>query len=113
MEKFTQLEQYIDVSKNFCSYRLILRTAIDEAEKSQWTNDKIVIPFTSLILQDVYFIKTHSQDYTTAGGINLKVLSLSQKIFIEKTRIFFFSFRNIMQWRNIFPKTLCVVNRVK
>ncbi len=44
-----------------------------EAEKHEWATDKIVIPFTSIILQDVYYIKTHSKDYTTAGGINLKV----------------------------------------
>ena len=77
MEKFDQLEQYLDVSKNFSTYRLVLRAAIDEAEKCQWTNEKIVIPFTSLVLQDVYFIKTHSKDFTSAGGINLKVRSLS------------------------------------
>ncbi|CAF3721742.1 unnamed protein product [Rotaria sp. Silwood1] len=72
LEKFQQLEQYMNVSKNFATYRLILKVAMDEAEKNEWKTDKIVIPFTSIILQDVYYIKTHSKDYTTAGGINLK-----------------------------------------
>jgi hypothetical protein len=46
---------------------------MEEAAKHNWMKDQIVIPFTSIILQDVYYIKTHSKDYTTAGGINLKV----------------------------------------
>ena len=46
---------------------------MEDAEKHDWTLDKIVIPLTSIVLQDVYFIKTHSKDYTTEGGINLKV----------------------------------------
>ncbi|CAF4465789.1 unnamed protein product, partial [Rotaria sp. Silwood2] len=74
MEKFQQLEQYINVSKNFATYSPTLKVAMEEAEKYGWKTDKIVIPFTSIVLQDVYFIKTHSKDYTTAGGINLKLL---------------------------------------
>ncbi|CAF0920265.1 unnamed protein product [Adineta ricciae] len=72
LDKFQQLEQYMNVSKNFATYRLILKLAMEEANKHGWITDKIVIPFTSIILQDVYFIKTHSKDYTPAGGINLK-----------------------------------------
>ena len=63
----------MDVSKNFATYRLILKLAMDEARKHDWATDKIVIPFTSIVLQDVYYIKTHSKDFTSAGGINLKV----------------------------------------
>lgn len=72
-EKFHQLEEYINVSKNFATYRLIFKISIEEAEKSNWICDKFVIPFTSIILQDVYFIKTHSQDFYQTGGINLMV----------------------------------------
>jgi len=46
---------------------------MEDAERHQWAVNKIVIPFTSIVLQDVYYIKTHSKDYTTEGGINLKV----------------------------------------
>jgi len=63
----------MDVSKNFATYRLVLKAAKEEAEKHGWDVDKIVIPFTSIVLQDVYYIKTHSKDYTEEGGINLKV----------------------------------------
>lgn len=63
----------MDVSKNFATYRLILKLAMDEARKHDWAIDKLVIPFTSIVLQDVYYIKTHSKDHTSAGGINLKV----------------------------------------
>ncbi|UJR13401.1 hypothetical protein I4U23_000416 [Adineta vaga] len=72
LDKFQQLEQYMNVSKNFATYRLILKVAMEEADKHGWITDKIVIPFTSIILQDVYFIKTHSKDYTPDSGINLK-----------------------------------------
>ena len=87
MDKFAQLEQYIDVSKNFSNYRLVLKAAIDDAEKYRWTTDHLVIPFTSLVLQDIYYIKTHSKDLTTAGGINLKVHSnqLDKNLFFIKT----------------------------
>ncbi len=64
----------MDVSKNFATYRLVLKAAMEESEKHGWKADKIVIPFTSIVLQDVYYIKTHSKDHTTAGGVNLKVL---------------------------------------
>jgi len=84
MEKFVQLEQFIDVSKNFSTYRLILRTSIDEAEKCQWNSESLVVPFLSLVLQDVYFIKTHSQDLTTAGGINLKKYNALAKFITEE-----------------------------
>ena len=63
----------MNVSKNFANYRLILKSAVEEAKKYNWAIDKIVIPFTSIVLQDVYYIKTHSKDYTPEGGINLKV----------------------------------------
>ncbi|CAF3579958.1 unnamed protein product [Rotaria sordida] len=70
--KLEELEQYMNVTKNFANYRLLLKSAIEEADKYGWIVDKIVIPFTSLVLQDVYFIKTHSKDDTVEGGINLK-----------------------------------------
>jgi hypothetical protein len=46
---------------------------MEDAEIHKWAIDKIVIPFTSIVLQDVYYLKTHSKDYTIEGGINLKV----------------------------------------
>ena len=79
----------MNVSKNFATYRLVLKAAMEEAYRHAWAQDKIVIPFTSIILQDVYYIKTHSKDYTTAGGINLKVTNsffnanLPSRLFVE------------------------------
>ncbi len=46
---------------------------MEETGKNRWGIDKIVVPFTSIMLQDVYYIKTHSKDYTPEGGINLQV----------------------------------------
>ncbi|CAF4115547.1 unnamed protein product, partial [Rotaria sp. Silwood2] len=82
--KLEQLEQYMNVSKNFANYRLIFKSAKEEAEKYGWTVDKIVIPFTSLVLQDVYFIKTHSKDNTVSGGINLKKYDSMAKFISEE-----------------------------
>jgi len=49
---------------------------MQDADKHKWAVDKQVVPFTSIILQDVYYIKTHSKDFTDEGGINLKVRHL-------------------------------------
>lgn len=46
---------------------------MEETDQHRWGVDKIVVPFTSIILQDVYYIRTHSKDYTSEGGINLQV----------------------------------------
>ena len=73
MDKLEQLEQYTNVSRNFANYRQKLKESMQDAERHQWTRDHIVIPFTSIVLQDVYYIKTQSKDYTSEGGINLKV----------------------------------------
>ena len=73
LDKLDQLEQYTNVSRNFSNYRLKLKESIEDAERHRWALDKIVIPLTSIVLQDVYYIKTHSKDYTAEGGINLKV----------------------------------------
>jgi hypothetical protein len=100
----------MNVSKNFATYRLVLKAAMEEADKHAWIQDKIVIPFTSIVLQDVYYIKTHSKDNTTAGGINLKV-RFFVVLFLKNS--FLFYHRNIIQWQNLFQKTLCNVNRVK
>jgi hypothetical protein len=67
----------MNVSKNFANYRRVLKTAMEKAESHNWAIDKMVIPFTSIVLQDVYYIKTHSKDYTEEGGVNLKVCFLS------------------------------------
>ena len=74
MEKFLQLEQYLDVSKNFSNYRLIFQTSLDEAKKAQdLSKTYLILPFFSLILQDIYFIQTHSDNLTIDGQINFQV----------------------------------------
>ncbi|CAF1270550.1 unnamed protein product [Adineta ricciae] len=84
LEKFTQLEQFKNVSKNFTYYRTQLKRAMENARTRQWQVDRMVIPFTSLISQDVYFIKTRSKNYTTEGGINLqKYYSISKCVLEE------------------------------
>ncbi|CAF1682969.1 unnamed protein product, partial [Didymodactylos carnosus] len=37
-----------------------------------------------IVLQDVYYIKTHSKDYTSAGGINLKKYYMMAKFVSEE-----------------------------
>ncbi|CAF0842167.1 unnamed protein product [Adineta steineri] len=83
-DRFEELEQYINATKNFTHYRRALETAMDEAKRHEWKIDNIVIPFTSLILQDVYYIKTHSKDYTSEGGINLQKFYSMAKFILEE-----------------------------
>lgn len=73
MDKMKNLEQYTDVTKNFSNYRSALKDALDDARIHNWTHNKIVIPFASIVLKDIYYIKTHSNDNTSEGRINLKV----------------------------------------
>lgn len=73
VNKFRALEQIIDVRRNFSNYRTPFKKALDEARTQHWPTNKIVIPILSIVLQDVFFIKKGSGDYTSAGGINLQV----------------------------------------
>lgn len=83
-------------SKNFCIYRSIVKAAMQRAEKHQWQSGmvkffldvkkknhiyillmQVIVPFLSIFLRDVYFIKVRSPDViTNADGqeeLNLKV----------------------------------------
>lgn len=85
---------------------------MDEAEQHRWTADKLVIPVASIVLQDVYFIKTHSEDYTAEGGINLKVetFCLLDKCHDHESVSIC---RNITPWQSASPQNSSHANRAK
>lgn len=57
--KFQILEHQMDPSSNFCSYRSTLKAAMwRSAGATQVDNDRsrIIIPFFSLLVKDLYFL---------------------------------------------------------
>ncbi|CAF1211330.1 unnamed protein product [Rotaria sordida] len=60
--KLETLEKYMNPSKNFCIYRSIMKAAMHRAEKHNWQQGMVIIPFLSIFLRDVYFIKVRSPD---------------------------------------------------
>ncbi|CAF0931134.1 unnamed protein product [Adineta ricciae] len=60
--KLDTLEKYMNPSKNFCIYRSIVKAAMQRAEKHHWQSGMVIIPFLSIFLRDVYFIKVRSSD---------------------------------------------------
>ncbi|CAF3162553.1 unnamed protein product [Rotaria sp. Silwood2] len=60
--KLDTLEKYMNPSKNFCIYRSIMKAATQRAEKHNWQPGMVIIPFLSIFLRDVYFIKIRSPD---------------------------------------------------
>ena len=58
-DKFQILEHQMDPSSNFCSYRSTLKAAMwRSAGATQVDNDRsrIIIPFFSLLVKDLYFL---------------------------------------------------------
>ncbi|CAF0735522.1 unnamed protein product [Adineta steineri] len=86
--KLDTLEKYMNPSKNFCIYRSIIKAAMQRAEKHQWQSGMVIIPFLSIFLRDVYFIKVRSSDLiTTDNGqeeLNLKKFYILARFISEE-----------------------------
>ncbi|KAF0771450.1 ras-GEF domain-containing family member 1B [Aphis craccivora] len=54
--KFTILEQYMDPSSNFSSYRSTLKAALWRSAGATDQRQRVVIPFFSLLVKDIYFL---------------------------------------------------------
>jgi len=54
--KFTILEQYMDPSSNFSSYRTTLKAAQWRSAVATDQRQRVVIPFFSLLVKDIYFL---------------------------------------------------------
>ncbi|CAM9734977.1 unnamed protein product [Lampetra fluviatilis] len=73
-DKFQILEHHMDPTSNFCNYRTALRAAAQRAHAAQSDREKIVIPFFSLLLKDIYFLNESSPSMLPSGHLNVEKL---------------------------------------
>ncbi|CAB1460352.1 unnamed protein product [Pleuronectes platessa] len=74
MDKFEILEHQMDPSSNFTNYRTALRGATQRSETAHSSQEKIVIPFFSLLIKDIYFLNEGCASRLTNGHINFEKL---------------------------------------
>lgn len=70
--KFGILELQMDPSNNFGSYRSCLKAAMWRAHGATETREKIVIPFFSLFVKDIYFLNEGCSNRSENGSINFE-----------------------------------------
>ncbi|XP_053371989.1 ras-GEF domain-containing family member 1B-B isoform X2 [Clarias gariepinus] len=71
-DKFEILEHQMDPSNNFYSYRTALRGANQRSATAHTTREKIVIPFFSLFIKDIYFLNEGCVSRLPNGHINFE-----------------------------------------
>uniref|UniRef100_UPI00358E8FC3 ras-GEF domain-containing family member 1B isoform X1 n=1 Tax=Myxine glutinosa TaxID=7769 RepID=UPI00358E8FC3 len=70
--KFDILENYMDPSSNFCNYRTALRGAAQRCRNGRSTHEKIVIPYFSLFVKDIYFLNEVCPSRLANGHVNFE-----------------------------------------
>ncbi|XP_052773958.1 ras-GEF domain-containing family member 1B-like isoform X2 [Mya arenaria] len=70
--KFGILELQMDPSNNFGSYRSCLKAAMWRSHGASDSREKIVIPFFSLFVKDIYFINEGCSNTAENGSINFE-----------------------------------------
>nr|XP_043868636.1 ras-GEF domain-containing family member 1B-B-like [Solea senegalensis] len=73
-DKFEILEHQMDPSSNFSNYRTALRGATQRSETAHSSQEKIVIPFFSLLIKDIYFLNEGCSSRLANGHINFEKL---------------------------------------
>uniref|UniRef100_A0A1A8SPV9 RasGEF domain family, member 1Bb n=2 Tax=Nothobranchius rachovii TaxID=451742 RepID=A0A1A8SPV9_9TELE len=73
-DKFEILEHQMDPSSNFSNYRTALRGATQRSETAHSSQEKIVIPFFSLLIKDIYFLNEGCANRLPNGHINFEKL---------------------------------------
>uniref|UniRef100_A0A096M4E2 RasGEF domain family, member 1Bb n=1 Tax=Poecilia formosa TaxID=48698 RepID=A0A096M4E2_POEFO len=73
-DKFEILEHQMDPSSNFSNYRTALRGATQRSETAHSSQEKIVIPFFSLLIKDIYFLNEGCANRLSNGHINFEKL---------------------------------------
>ncbi|XP_072311337.1 ras-GEF domain-containing family member 1B-B-like [Eucyclogobius newberryi] len=73
-DKFDILEHQMDPSSNFSNYRTALRGATQRSETAHSSQEKIVIPFFSLLIKDIYFLNEGCASRLQNGHINFEKL---------------------------------------
>ncbi|XP_071260506.1 ras-GEF domain-containing family member 1B-A-like isoform X2 [Salvelinus alpinus] len=70
--KFDILEHQMDPSGNFYNYRTALRGATQRSRTANSTREKIVIPFFSLLIKDIYFLNEGCSNRMQNGHVNFE-----------------------------------------
>ena len=71
----------MDPSSNFLSYRSTLKAAISRSEGATDQRQRIVIPFFSLLVKDLYIVNEGTASRLSNGHINFtKARQLSEKL---------------------------------
>ncbi|XP_035248159.1 ras-GEF domain-containing family member 1B-like isoform X1 [Anguilla anguilla] len=70
--KFDILEHQMDPSSNFYNYRTALRGATQRAITANSAREKIVIPFFSLLIKDIYFLNEGYANRLPNGLVNFE-----------------------------------------
>jgi len=81
LDKFDVLGHQMDPSSNFVSYRTTLQAAVNRSEKATDKKQRVVIPFFSLLLKDLYFLNEGCASKLPNGHINMeKARSLAEHV---------------------------------
>lgn len=72
-DKFDILEHQMDPSSNFSNYRTALRGATQRSITAHSNQEKIVIPFFSLLIKDIYFLNEGCASRLPNGHVNFEV----------------------------------------
>lgn len=70
--KFGILELQMDPSNNFSSYRSCLKAAMWRSQGATESRERIVIPFFSLFVKDIYFLNEGTSNRAESGNINFQ-----------------------------------------
>uniref|UniRef100_A0A673WV54 RasGEF domain family, member 1Bb n=2 Tax=Salmo trutta TaxID=8032 RepID=A0A673WV54_SALTR len=73
-DKFDILEHQMDPSSNFSNYRTALRGATQRSITAHSNQEKIVIPFFSLLIKDIYFLNEGCASRLPNGHVNFEKL---------------------------------------
>uniref|UniRef100_A0A8C8FPI8 Uncharacterized protein n=1 Tax=Oncorhynchus tshawytscha TaxID=74940 RepID=A0A8C8FPI8_ONCTS len=73
-DKFDILEHQMDPSSNFSNYRTALRGATQRSITAHSNQEKIVIPFFSLLIKDIYFLNEGCASRLSNGHVNFEKL---------------------------------------
>ncbi|XP_029603518.1 ras-GEF domain-containing family member 1B-A [Salmo trutta] len=73
-DKFDILEHQMDPSSNFNNYRTALRGATQRSITAHSNQEKIVIPFFSLLIKDIYFLNEGCASRLSNGHVNFEKL---------------------------------------
>jgi len=88
--KFDVLGHQLDPSSNFVSYRTTLQAAVSRSENATDKKQRVVIPFFSLLLKDLYFVNEGCASKLSNGHINM-----------EKARTLAEHVSQFMKWKDM------------